>query len=237
MVKKVQKKITETDLSQPVREYFEGLGYTVHCEVKSCDMTATKEDELIIIELKLNFNMQLLYQATQRQPIADKVYVAIPCPEKGKWAPNWGKMCQLLKRLELGFMIVHFAGTNAVAEVILDTEPYEMRRKLRSRKTLVKEIKGRNIDHNQGGSVKRKIMTAYRDNAVHIACCLEKYGTLSPKRLIELGTGEKTPSILSKNVYGWFEWVERGIYSLRAEGKAGLEEYSALAEIYRKLLE
>jgi hypothetical protein len=52
-----------------------------------------------------------------------------------------------------------------------------------------------------------------------------------------MGTGEKTLSILSKNYNGWFERIEKGIYGLSQEGKKGLEQYQALAILYRKMIE
>jgi len=68
----------ESDLFKPIKKYLETSGYKVRAEVKNCDITATKDDELIIIELKLSVNIQLLIQATDRQRITDSVYVAIP---------------------------------------------------------------------------------------------------------------------------------------------------------------
>ena len=36
----------EVDLYEPIAQYFTEQGYIVHGEVKDCDMTAHKEDEL-----------------------------------------------------------------------------------------------------------------------------------------------------------------------------------------------
>lgn len=237
MKKIIQKKISETDLSKPVQEYFEALGYTVHCEVKNCDITALKEEELIIVELKLGFNIQLLYQATQRQCVADKVYIAIPRPKKGKWSTNWDKMCHVLRRLELGLIIVHFNTDIPVLEVVFEPEPFEVRRRHKGRKDILKEATSRYINYNEGGSVQRKLMTAYKDSSIHIACCFEKYGPLTTKRLQQLGTCEKTYSILTKNFNGWFEKLGRGIYNISQKGKTDLAKFTELAEVYRKLLE
>ena len=78
-----KKRMLESDLYQPVKDYLEKHGYTVRGEVKHCDMVAIKGDELIVVELKTGANMTLLVQATERQSISDSVYVAIPaspCP-------------------------------------------------------------------------------------------------------------------------------------------------------------
>lgn len=79
-------------------------------------------------------------------------------------------------------------------------------------------------------------MTAYKENVIHIACCLKKYGQLSPKKLREMGTGKKTLSILNKNFYGWFERVERGIYKLSDQGYKELADFPELVAYYTKEL-
>jgi len=43
----------ETDLFPPIKKHLEASGYTVRAEVRDCDITAFKDDELIIIELKI----------------------------------------------------------------------------------------------------------------------------------------------------------------------------------------
>lgn len=102
----------------------------------------------------------------------------------------------------------------------------------RKKAALIKEIEGRSADYNIGGSRKTKIMTAYKENCIQIACYLEKLGQMSPKALVALGTGEKTPLILQKNYYNWFERVQRGIYVITEQGKKELEDYPELVEYY-----
>jgi len=75
-------------------------------------------------------------------------------------------------------------------------------------------------------------MTAYKENCIHIACCLEKFGPLSPKNLRELGTGEKTLSILHKNYFGWFERVKRGTYIISEKGKNEIKLYPEIVKYY-----
>ena len=72
----------ESDLYLPVKDYLEKHGYRVRGEVKNCDVVATKEDDLIVVELKTSVSMTLLVQATERQSISDSVYVAVPKPGK-----------------------------------------------------------------------------------------------------------------------------------------------------------
>ena len=229
-------KIKETDLYPPVREYLTNLGYTVHSEVKDCDLTAVRGGELVVVELKRSFNASLLMQATQRQKVADSVYVAIPRPPRGPRSESWRGMVHLLRRLELGLILVSFPAGAARVEVALHPEPLERRRDHRLKRSILREIGGRSGDYNVGGSSRSKIMTAYRENALHIACCLDRYGPLAPSRLKELGTGAKTGSVLQKNYYGWFERLERGVYGLSEAGRGALADYAEVTAHYRRVL-
>jgi hypothetical protein len=93
-----------------------------------------------------------------------------------------------------------------------ETKP---RRKPKQRRALLREIAERSADYNVGGVNNRPIMTAYREQAIYIALCLDKFGQSTPAKLRALGSCAKTQSILHRNVYGWFERLERGLYALR----------------------
>lgn len=230
-------KILETDLYKPIYDYLTDRGYTVRGEVKNCDITAIKNDELLIIELKRSFNLELLIQAAYRQRSADKVYVAVPYPKGKSRTKQWHGFCHLLKRLEVGLITIAFYKTKApLVEVEFDPCPFERKKMTRHRTLILKEISGRTGDYNSGGCNKTKIMTAYRENALHIACCLEKHGQLSPKQLQNMGTGKKTTPILGKNYFGWFQKIKRGTYELSDYGKNALSQYLELAEYYRTTL-
>lgn len=225
----------ETDLYQPIRDYLIQHGYTVRSEVINCDITAVKGGDLIVIELKRNANIQLLIQATERQRITDSVYVAIPTPKtKGS---HWRGIQRILRMLEVGLMVVSFDRRQPNVEVMFDPLPYAREKQKRKRRAVLKEIGKRSGEYNIGGSTRQKIITAYRENAIHIACCLDRFGPMSPKHLRALGTGEKTQNILSNNFYGWFERVERGVYKVAACGKAEVSEYPLLFERYYKMIE
>jgi len=233
-------KLLEKDLYWPVYNYFKELGYDVHGEVKDCDITASKGDELIIIELKRGMTMDLLIQAAKRQRITEKVYVAIPKPEYGIYTKKWKDICFFVRRLELGLITVSLKGDAEQVKVVIEPYPFDRRKSMqlsgRKRKNIISEIDGRHGNYNIGGSTRTKIMTAYRENAVHIACCLKKYGQLSPRKLRELGTGEKTRSILEKNFYGWFERVERGVYKLSDRGHEAFDRYPELSSYYNGMI-
>ncbi|WLR57172.1 DUF2161 family putative PD-(D/E)XK-type phosphodiesterase [Mesobacillus subterraneus] len=226
-------KLYEADLYEPIRKHFIKQGYRVNGEVHDCDLTAVKDDSLIIVELKLNLNIDLLLQATRRQRLTDLVYIAIPKPKRIS-RKRWNDIIQLVKRLELGLIIVSFSGNRRSVEFKVHPEPYKRMSSKNTRKkaALMKEIEGRSADYNIGGSSKTKIMTAYKENCIQIACYLEKLGQMSPRALVALGTGDKTPLILQKNYYNWYERVARGIYVISEQGKKELEDYPELVEYY-----
>ncbi|MGM0903721.1 MAG: DUF2161 domain-containing phosphodiesterase [Bacillota bacterium] len=235
-----KKKLQEVDLYKPIQKYFVREGFKVYGEVRDCDIAAVKDDDLVIIELKLTLSVDLLIQAAKRQKLSDQVYIAIPRPKGRLNSRQWADKCHLVKRLELGLIVVSFSGNTARAEILF--HPTAMNRRQikaqnkRKRITLMKEIEGRSSDFNVGGSSRTKIMTAYKENCIQIACYLEQFGSLSPKSLVEMGTGKKTSSILTKNYYGWFERIKRGTYIISDKGKAEVKEYPNLIDYYVKQL-
>jgi hypothetical protein len=116
-------------------------------------------------------------------------------------------------------------------------EPSGPRRKnTRMRRSILREFTGRSGDYNTGGSTRRSLVTAYRELSVRIACCLEKYGPLSPAQLRDLGTGDRTYRVLYQNVYGWFLRVGKGRYDLHEAGRKALRAYPQLRKRCRAQL-
>lgn len=222
----------ESDLSKPITDYLIKNGYEVSCEVLDCDIIAKKDDEIIAIELKKNFNATLLIQATQRQKFADSVYVAIARPENFKRQINWKGMCHLLKRLEIGLLLISFIKSTPRVEIVFHPAQQMVRKNTKKRKAVLKELENRSGNYNEGGINRKKIITAYRESNIFIACCMEKYGELSIKKLKGFGTGDKTGNILRNDFYGWFEKVERGVYKLNNKGFDALKVYNNIAKIY-----
>ncbi|MBN8192780.1 hypothetical protein JI667_11570 [Bacillus sp. NTK074B] len=233
-------KLKESDLYQPIQNHFYKQGYQVNGEVNDCDLTAIKEDDLVIVELKLSLNIELLIQATKRQRLTDLVYIAIPKPKNTR-SKRWNDIRHLVRRLELGLITVSFTTKTPKLDFVIHPEAFDrkkvMRNSIKKRAALVKEIEGRSADYNIGGSNKTKIMTAYKESCIHIACCLEAYGPMSPKNLAKLGTGDKTPSILQKNYYRWFERVKRGVYQITDSGREEMHHYPELVSYYSQKIE
>ena len=225
----------ESDLFEPVKNYLETGGYKVRAEVRNCDITATKGDELIIVELKLSANLQLFIQATNRQYITDSVYVAIPKPTQ-RSKKHWKGILHILRRLELGLIFVDVDNPTNPVEIVFHPIEFQRRKFKHRKRAIIKEAENRSQNLNVGGTSKKKIITAYKENAIQIAVYLNKIGATSTKNLREFDSGKKTLSILYSNFYGWFQRVDRGIYDITIKGKSELKKFPGLVQKYEKLL-
>ncbi len=228
--------MTEKELYPPVRDLFEKRGYKVNAEVKDCDMTAVKDDEFIIVELKKNLSVNLLAQGIKRQRTGADVYVAVPKPKQYSFK-KFRDTFSVIKKLELGLIFVSLRGNHSFAEIVIEPKPYTSTYKnTKKKKQIMDEINGRTIDTNTGGVTGTKIVTAYTEKCIHIACILDMYGDLSPKQIREKGGADNTLGILTYNVYGWFQKISRGVYGITDEGRRGLLEYPELEKYYTELL-
>ena len=213
----------ETDLYDPCKMLLESLGYQVKAEVGAIDVMAIKDDYMVIVELKLKISLKLIYQAIDRQKLADKVYIALPKTVLNQTKSNVKHFLNLLKRLEIGLILV----SNNQADVLVETFGFDLKRSItaskKKKEKLIKEFALRKSDTNVGGT-KSKKMTHYKEKVIEIAKYLREFGQKSPKEIV-LYTGIKdTPNILRKNYYMWFINVERGIYQLSEIGKKALDE-------------
>ncbi len=212
--------MAETDLYAPIKRFLEMQGYTVKAEVQSCDVVAVRGNEApVIIELKTSLNMQLYYQAIDRLSLTDTVYAAVLRPKRG--IPR--EAVKLCRRIGLGLIVVTDAGS---VEVLADPTPYMPRRNSKRKTSLMREFSARAGDLNTGGSRGRKLMTAYRQDALRCAWWIHKNGS-SRIRDIKSSTGVgRVAGILRDNVYTWFAREERGIYGLTDIGKKALFEHN-----------
>lgn len=209
----------ETDLYLPVKRHLEAQGYVVKAEVKGCDIVAVRGQEVpVIVELKAGLTLKLLFQAVERLTVTEHVYVAIARPKRGVGAAAL-KLC---RRLGLGLIVVTTAGS---LEVLADPVPYVPRPNTKKRGLLLKEFNARNGDPNVGGSTRKPLMTAYRQDALK---CAGHLATSGPARIRDVKAAtrvERAPGIFRDNVYGWFAKVERGVYDLSGEGHKALKTY------------
>lgn len=229
--------LKETDLFPPLKTWLEAQGYRVRGEVRHCDVAAEKNGELIALELKLRPSLSLLAQAAERQEYADGVYAALPAAAGKPRPPSARSLYRLLRRLGIGLILVHFLKRGTRVEVVLHPEfrnrPPRFRPK--RREAMLREISGRDLDLSPGGLPGgRARVSAYRQRCVCVAAGLEQLGQASPARLRALGAPEDCGTLLSRNVYGWFERVRRGVYRLHPAGRQALADVPELAALYRK---
>lgn len=218
--------VKEIEISEPIENYLEELGYRVRSEVKGCDITAVKGDEFIVIECKTSLSLKLIYQCVDRQEFCDSVYLALPILDNKK-IPNRKYLLKLLKRLELGLITVTFLKCKKRVDIVLEPKAYKKKRKIKHRAKIMNEIHERSGNYNRGGSVGRELMTAYRERAIEIATLLNEHGSMTTPELKKMGTCLKTYTILYNNHYGWFfKDSGRGRYGLSLKGKEALLRYS-----------
>ena len=231
------KKILEEDLYSPIRTYLESLGYEVKGEVKDCDITAMRDGELLIVELKRSFSLELLYQALERQKYADSVYVAVPLPAKGYLSPHMRDMQSLCRRLSLGLIFVGFSvsGMPQIDVALHPADPPLPRTDKNRRRAVIREHESRTGSLNTGGVTHRKILTAYKEQALRIAAILRSSGPLRTDEIRALGGPENTAAILAGNYSGWFARAERlqngrWIYRVSDKGLQALDLYADILE-------
>lgn len=213
----------ETELFEPVKNLLIEQGYQVKAEVKDIDILGYKDDVYLAVELKTSFSMKLIYQAIDRQKTMDIVYIALPKTALPKSRTQFRQFTYLLKRLEIGCIIVD----EKKAEVILEATLYDIeksRARYKKRKqSILKEYHLRKNTLNVGGS-KGKRLTRYKEMVVEIGLFLIEQEQASVKEIKEKTGLLKTASILQKNYDAYFERVSRGIYQLTIKGRQEILE-------------
>jgi hypothetical protein len=93
------------------------------------------------------------------------------------------------------------------------------RKDARRRSQLIEEHRKRIGDPAVGGGSRQPIMTAYRQRALACAAAISN-GVSRPRDLKPIAAD--APSILRRDVYGWFRRVVRGVYVLTKDGEEAL---------------
>jgi hypothetical protein len=200
--------LRETDLYRPLADFFENEGYTVHAEVRGADIAARRGDRLVFVEMKLRFNLELILQAAAKQGAADETYVAVPVRGRRTWPPHWSAIRELLGRLNIGIFFVRFIkGEAPRAELVLAPRdpclPGKLKKKRTLRAGIIREMDGRPANFNTGGSVGKKLVTAYRVQALRVALLLaDKTGGAEASGKAEAaGTSKQKPrGLLAKGL-------------------------------------
>ncbi len=208
----------ETELYLPVKRFLEAQGYAVKAEIRECDVLAVRGDEPpVIVELKTAFNLQLLLQGIDRQAVTDSVYLAVPEPKRS--LPH--DILRLCKRLGLGLLVVN----GEWVEAYLDPGACQPRKAPRRKALLLREFQRRKGDPNSGGSSKRPLVTAYRQDALRCLKFLKDAGASKVSEIVAQTKVERAAAILQRDPYGWFVREERGIYVLSSKGETALSTF------------
>lgn len=214
----------EADLYPPIKAYLEKQGYTVKGEVGAADLVALRgEEEPVIVELKLRLNLTLYHQAVARMGLSDLVYIAVPKPTGRTARRALRENLSLCRRLGLGFLTVRKDG---IVEPQCDPGPYAPRKNARKRARLLREFARLQGDPNDGGATRHGLVTAYRQDALRCALYLAETGA-EKGAIVARATGvESATRLMRDNHYGWFEKVEKGVYTLSEQGRQGLADWS-----------
>jgi hypothetical protein len=214
----------EVSLYLPVKRFLERLGFEVKGEVRGCDLVALDGGEpagVVICELKLTFTLDLVLQAVDRSAACDELWLAVRASRRGRGRENDPRVRKLCRFLGVGLLAVFASGR---VEVLVEPVPWRPRRDARRRSRIVEEHRRRRGDPVAGGGTRQPIMTAYRQRALACAAALAE----APARPRDLKARiPDAPSILLRNVFGWFVRIERGVYALSAGGRAALERWKA----------
>ncbi len=225
----------EQDLYLPVKTFLEGQGYEVKGEVDGCDVVALREGAPpVIVELKTAFSLALVFQGISRQTLSDNVYLAVP-PFSRRGVRQRDALA-LCRRLGLGLLTVWLVPAPWV-EALLDPAPYRPRKRKQAAELLLREFQQRVGDPNQGGVNRRKIVTAYRQDALRCAMHLHSHGPTKASAVAKFTGVDRARTIMYADHYGWFERganTPRGIYTLSPRGRQALEEYAETVAALKK---
>lgn len=221
--------IRETDLYLPVKRLLEGQGYTVKGEVGAVDVVAMRDgDEPVIVELKTGFSLSLFHQAVQRQSICDAVYVAVP---RGTGRASLNALADnksLCRRLGLGLITVRLS--DSFVEIHCDPAPYKPRQSKPRKARLLREFAKLVGDPNSGGSTRRNLITAYRQEALLCLRLLTEQGPSKASVVAKATCIVHARRLMADNHYGWFERLGAGIYALGPKGVEAAVAYAAEIE-------
>ena len=219
--------VRETELYPPVKAFLEAQGHAVKGEVEGCDLVAVRGDEPpVIVELKTSFTLGLVFQGIARQTVAENVYLAVP--PFSKRTTRRKDALALCRRLGLGLLTVRL-GPRPLVEALLDPAEYRPRRRRARLGRLLREFQHRVGDPNEGGATRRKVMTAYRQDALRCAGYLGHHGPTKASTVAGDTGVARARVMMYSDPYGWFErppGTPPGTYGLSPKGRAALDEYA-----------
>lgn len=215
-------RILETELYEPVKEFLIAQGYEVKAEIGAADIVACRgEEDPVIVELKAVFSLALFHQAVARQSVTDAVYIAVPRGSGRRFLQSLKSNITLSRRLGLGLLTVRLS--DGFVEPHLDPAPYKPRQSKARRDRLLREFARRQGDPNTGGSTRTRLVTAYRQDAMRCAQFLQANGPSRGADVVKATGVVRATRMMADDHYGWFERVERGVYTLTPNGRKHLQ--------------
>jgi hypothetical protein len=184
---------------------------------------AVKDKEVIIVELKLQITLKLIYQALERKKVTPLVYIGVPKRILTTHQKNNSQFVILLKKLGLGLMEVTLDKANILIEPSDDNQVVT-RHSSAKKRVMMKEFDARDQYQTLGGTNQKK-MTAYREKVVEIGKALHVLKAASVKLVKEYTRIEKSADILRNNYDGWFIKNEKGLYQLSPLGLNEIEKH------------
>jgi len=223
----------ESELYLPIKSFLTEQGYEVKAEIGAADVVARRCDaEPVIVELKSGFSLSLFHQAIARQAITDAVYIAVARGSGRRFQQSLKSNLNLARRLGIGLMTVRLS--DKLVEVHVDPAPYAPRKSKRRKDLLLREFARRMGDPNTGGSTRRNLVTAYRQDALKCAAFLKAKGPSRGSAVAKATGVERATRMMSDNHYGWFERVARGIFALTSDGRQNLKDSKSSASPSRQ---
>jgi hypothetical protein len=226
--------MNESELFQPIKNYFADSGYTVDGEVKDCDMVMKKENDFIVVELKNDLNFKIFMQGAKRQKMFQHVFIAVWTPKNLKSKAFRDKV-YLLNRLGLGLILVSKRAkmvTIFAQPMVHPLSNYNTRNK-KTKDRVISELNGRRTKQNIGGVNKKTVLTAYKEDCLLILDLMKQQGSLKAS-IIKDQTGIKTSyNKIYQNHYGWFVKEGKGIYGLSDFGQKAFVENITTIEMIK----
>lgn len=225
---------SEAMLYAPIKDYLEAQGYLVHAEVKACDVVAIKGEDVIVVEMKRQFNLKLIMQAIQRQQVCSSVYIAFPVTKTIANRRRMNEIKALAKRLHLGLILVHDRPSGLAVEVPLLPDFQVFRVNVKAQKAFMKELLSREHSVNTGGITKQRIITAHKERALSIAAFLKVHGPMGIGDIATyLNLTKDVVGVdLRSNLYKWYRRESRGVYAFNDEYDDDFRNFGDLVTFY-----
>ena len=189
----------------------------------------------IVVELKTRMSLAFVAQATSRKRISESVYLAIPLVGSSTTVRDAARIFEVLKRLELGLLIVRFLRTGIRIEPVLHPRLYIPRNRPKLRRLVLREIDARYAELDTSGQAgDRPRFGAYKQRALLLASLLAELGECSPARLRAVGAPASSGRILAANLYGWYEHPARARYRVSEAGSAALRNHASVVAAIRR---